>query len=174
MEALKLEILKYVNEWRGVDVILLADIKEYVLGTYTIPYGKTGDKINVPLWIARRLIEKRLATVNIEEITNWINRIYWREKVQKTSPYTISRIPDDFYAKAKLVLFMINKGYIEDESDIKKKILEIFNKRKNAIHFLSELKESELIDRLSEEEKILLSIYRKVGDVWKDFWGVSK
>jgi hypothetical protein len=172
VEALKLEILRLVDEWSEIDVILLDDIKEYILGTYTIPYGKKGERVKLPLWVAKYFMEKKLATIDVEEITNWINRVYWREKVQKTSPYTISRIPADFYPKAKLILYMINKKLIEDKTDIRKKILEIFNKRKVAIHFLSELEESELIDRLSEEEKILLSIYSKVGKVWKGFWGI--
>lgn len=175
----EIEILKILREWENVDIILKKDIDEYVMLTYRLPYAKSGETITVPLWVAKVLIDDDIAFVDIEKLNEWINRVYWREKVQRKGLYNISKITKDFYVKTSLICFLIDKlhkiGDYENLELLRKgleKLREVINKRKNAIPVLSEIEDLTIMDRLTEEEKILLGIFKEIIYFWRSYTGV--
>jgi len=172
----EIEILKILREWNKVEVILLKDIDRVETATSRLEYAKAGDKIKVPLWMAKKLIDKGIATIDVEKMISWIHRVHWREKVQKTTEFGISKLPREFYTNAELLLYTLkNKPEIfhEISDDLKKSLLdklkEIVNKRIAIIPLLSDIEDTELIDRLTDEEKVLLNLYKAIISSWRKF-----
>ncbi len=179
MVGLEIRMLKILREWNEVEVILRKDLKEYETLTIKLPYAKAGEIISVPLWVAKVLINERVASIDIEKLNEWINRVYWREKVQIKGSYNISRLPPEFYTKVSLISFLIEKLQEEENYPALEilrrgmdRLREVINKRKNAIPVLSEIEETSITERLTYEEKVLLRIFKEIINSWKSYTGV--
>lgn len=172
----EIEILKILREWSKVEVILLKDIERMEMATIQLEYAKAGDKIKVPLWVAKKLIDEGVATIDMEKMINWIHRVHWREKVQGTTKFGISKLPREFYSNAELLIYILNRKpevLHNTSEDFKKSILsklkEVINKRIAIIPLLSDIEDTELVERLTEEEKVLLNLYKAIISNWRKF-----
>ena len=176
---IEIEILKVLREWEEIDLILKRDLTGYEVASLNISAAKAGEKLTVPLWVAKVLIERNIAFTDTEDVIDWINRVYWREVVQKRGTYNISKLPEDFYARINLILFILDMLRREEKYDVieilrksLEKLREIVNKRRNAIPLLSEIENTELTERLTFEEKVLLRIFKRIIFTWRNYVGV--
>jgi hypothetical protein len=175
-----LNIVRLINEWGGVEVVINRDLSGYKLATIELSQARGGER-TLPLWLAKHLVSGGLAGVNVDKLLGWLSRVHWRERVQKGGRYSLSRIPQDFYIKISFILFLLSGGaggiadkLGDQKTVVMSKIREILNKRREAIYALSEISESELLERLSYEEHILLSLFREIIDSWKGFIGYGE
>lgn len=172
MLTVEIDILNILKKWELIEGTLLQPIKEFKLATLRVQEGRSGDKIRLPLWMLEDMIEGGLATVNIEKLVSWIHRIHWREKVQKSSEYSLSKAPPELYVNIELLKYILERARDtglskEHKRVIMDKIIEVVNRRRAVISMLSDVDTAGLEDRLTIEERVLLNLYKKIVHSWR-------
>ncbi|PCN50670.1 hypothetical protein B6U99_03375 [Candidatus Geothermarchaeota archaeon ex4572_27] len=175
----ELEVARVLREWTRLDARLLKDVEGYRLATVSLRGARAGGAAKLPLWLVRALLDRGLAAVDVEGLLGWVHKVHWRESVQKAAEYSISKAPPEFYAKLRLVLYILRdrpelSRQVPEEARkaVLEKLREVVNRRRAIIPILSEVEDSELVDRLTFEERLLLNIYRRVVGGWRGFTGI--
>lgn len=165
-----LQGLKLLEELRNVEVVLERPLEGFKLATTEVRGGRKGTKLNVPLWVAEELLKSRIATLNLEAELGWLGRIHWREKVQAPQGAFLSKLPDDFYSKSKLILHFLRTLPVIDYRVSQARSLreEVVERRLHVISDLVHLGDLpvEIKERMVESELMLFESLKELIRTW--------
>ena len=169
---LTVKAIRMLDEFKPVEITFTKDFKGLDLVTVKIPPVKKGETIEVPLWLAQKLIEMKIATLSIERELTWIGRIHWRERVQlPKGGLSLSTIPDSFYSRARNLSRFMKMANLEGDyraTQAKNFVREIVDRRTHIITELAFLDkvDTEIKSKLSTSEISLMNSLRKVIRGW--------
>ena len=169
---LTVKAIRMLDEFKPVEITFMKDFKGLDLVTVKIPPVKKGETIEVPLWLAQKLIEMKIATLSIERELTWIGRIHWRERVQlPKGGLSLSTIPDSFYSRARNLSRFMKIANLEGDyraTQAKNFVREIVDRRTHIITELAFLDkvDTEIKSKLSTSEISLMNSLRKVIRGW--------
>ena len=169
---LTVKAIRMLDEFKPVEITFTKDFKGLDLVTVKIPPVKKGETIEVPLWLAQKLIEMKIATLSIERELTWIGRIHWRERVQlPKGGLSLSTIPDSFYSRARNLSRFMKIANLEGDyraTQAKNFVREIVDRRTHIITELAFLDkvDTEIKSKLSTSEISLMNSLRKVIRGW--------
>jgi len=169
---LTVKAIRMLDEFKPVEITFMKDFKGLDLVTVKIPPVKKGETIEVPLWLAQKLIEMKIATLSIERELTWIGRIHWRERVQlPKGGLSLSTIPDSFYSRARNLSRFMKMANLEGDyraTQAKNFVREIVDRRTHIITELAFLDkvDTEIKSKLSTSEISLMNSLRKVIRGW--------
>ena len=165
-----LQGLKLLEELKNVEVILEKPLEGFKLATTEVRGGKKGTKVVVPLWVARELLRSKVATLNLEAELSWLGRIHWREKVQAPQGIFLSKLPEDFYSKSKLILHFLRALPVIDYRVSQARSLreEVVERRLHVISDLVHLGDLpvEMKERMVESELTLFESLKELMRAW--------
>ncbi len=156
----------FEQEEKNVKIKLLKDVHEFELvkkfGSF-----KSEDLVEVPLWIAKFLVEKGFAKFSKEvkelDISD-LQRILWKEKKdQKLSP-----LDYDFYQNLKQYIELLDEGDEEELMKVKTLTKDIIAVRLSKIMKLASRGENskKMLENMTEEEKWLHKRIESTFTVW--------
>jgi hypothetical protein len=157
-----------------VEVVLLQDVMGFKLASLQLPPSKRGDKVKVPLWLARLLHERGVAGIDVDNELVWLGRIHWREKVQPPQEaLSLSSLPRDFYPRVLNILHALHAFY--DDPVVRQRLgqaenffRDIVSRRLHVITEMARLETTDLSiqERLTLEERCLLDQLRERVSDW--------
>lgn len=167
-------VLKLLEDLSQVEVVLLEDTVGVKLASFHLPPGKRGDKVRVPLWLARLLHERGVAGIDIENELVWLGRVHWREKVQPPQEaLSLSSLPKDFYPRVLNILHALHTFY--DDPVVRQRLGQAENFFRDIVgrrlHVITEMARVEttalsIQERLTLEERCLLDQLREMVFEW--------
>ncbi|MFQ5711857.1 MAG: hypothetical protein ACE5GD_08795 [Candidatus Geothermarchaeales archaeon] len=176
-----LSALKLINDFTPVEIVLMEDILDLDLVTFSFPPSRKGDKVRVPLWLARHLESKGVAAIDSKLESEWLGRIHWREKVKPPAgTMSLSTLPDDFYAKASNILHALTyygkDPYVRQTmGQVENLFRDVLKRRVRVISEMSllDVEDPSFLEKLTFEERILLGLLKKILDGWRREVGES-
>jgi len=163
-----------LNDLSLVEVVLLEDLVGVKLASFQLPPSKKGEKVKVPLWLARLLQERGLAGIDIENELVWLGRVHWREKVQPPQDaLSLSNLPKDFYPRVLNIIHALYTFY--NDPVVRQRLGQAENFFRDIVgrrlHVITEMARLEttalsILERLTLEERCLLDQLREMVSEW--------
>lgn len=162
-----------LNDLSQVEIRLTQDLLKLKLATFELPPTRKGEKVRVPLWVARLLESEGLAAIDEEELV-WLGKVHWREKVQSPrDTLSISILPKEFYPRVRNILHSLSAA--PQDGYTRQRYRQAANLNRDVVrrrtHVIAELAlldtvDLSLMDKLTHEEKALLNRLRRTIRGW--------
>ncbi|RLI19998.1 hypothetical protein DRO54_07235 [Candidatus Bathyarchaeota archaeon] len=173
-QLINLEDLDFIFENEKVKVIANRNYPEIKLTGLSIGPFKESAEYEVAYWIAKELERMGIVKFREEEKLDLIklHKIHWKEKAQTSR--TMAQLPGNFYPKLRRFLEELKTKAIKDPEkmrDYEKAVSiakDIVNCRLRKIVLLASTaaKTNQLLEKLTEEERIL---YHQISEIINDW-----
>ncbi len=174
-----LEILMNLDKFfmlKEVDLVALKDIDPSQLNI-EIGYKKRGTKFRAPLYIARKLVEDKYATIP-EEYISWLKKTLWKEKKRTTKDF-LAKHEDSFYERLSIISQALRYDpTLNIDQEYRKYLLHTIGQmlterigiifKKMVAH-----EESDIMDYMAPEESLLLRLVSSLLNMWTEKLGVE-
>lgn len=173
--SVKLEDLDFIFENEKVKVVANRNHPEIRLAGLTVGPFEEAKEYEVMYWIARELERMGIAKFREEEKLDLIklHKIHWKERAQTSR--AIAELPEGFYPKLRRLLEELRRKAVRDPEkmrDYEKAIRiakDIVNCRMRKIVLLASAtaKTNQLLEKLTEEERILYNQINSIIGEWR-------
>jgi len=172
---LTIKDLDFKFENSPVKVIANRNCPEIKLAGLTVGPFEEGNEYEVAYWIAKELVNSRIAHFREEEILDAtkLYKIQWKERVQTAG--RLASLPEDFYPKLRRYIKELKKespknpGKMREYERVGHLAKDIVNSRlKKIVSLASAPAQTEQILRnLTDEERLLYNMLYKLINKWR-------
>jgi hypothetical protein len=170
----EIALLESIKKFDKIDMKTIDNLPPIRCASIKIPRKGRGEDVKLPIWLAEYLIDRGKVNIS-EKALKILSQNLWRELAQPSTGSTLAKIDTRFYTIAHTYMYILKRGGIIGTRPMANRdnIRAVINKRREVISKLSHIDLGVMEDRLTLEEKILLSKLRVVNKDWEKAIGVD-